>query len=70
MPSPTVANRYTAPEQNEPQKDAAAQDGAPEALGGSNLQESDYTVQVKLSDLQADPNNPLYSVSTFEELGL
>ena len=25
---------------------------------------------VKLSDMQADPNNPLYSVKSFEELGL
>ncbi|KAL1968414.1 hypothetical protein VTN77DRAFT_1943 [Rasamsonia byssochlamydoides] len=60
----------SAPEQNEQPKDTSEKDGAPEALGGSNLQESDYTVEVKLSDLQADPNNPLYSVSSFEELGL
>jgi len=26
------------------------------------------TPQVKLADLQADPNSPLYSVKTFEEL--
>lgn len=45
-------------------------DGAPEAFGGSSLQEPEYTVDVKLSDLQADPNNPLYSVKSFEELGL
>ncbi|PYI05357.1 DEAD-domain-containing protein [Aspergillus sclerotiicarbonarius CBS 121057] len=45
-------------------------DGAPAALGGSDLQEPDYTVEVKLSDLQADPNNPLFSVKNFEDLGL
>lgn len=45
-------------------------DGAPSTLGGTNLHEPEYTVQVKLSDLQADPNNPLYSAKTFEELGL
>ncbi|KAL2002261.1 hypothetical protein VTN02DRAFT_342 [Thermoascus thermophilus] len=45
-------------------------DGAPSELGGTNLHEPEYTVQVKLSDLQADPNNPLYSAKTFEELGL
>lgn len=45
-------------------------DGAPEALGGSQLHEPEYAVDVKLSDLQADPNNPLYSVKRFEDLGL
>jgi ATP-dependent RNA helicase DDX19/DBP5 len=33
------------------------------------LREPDYNVEVKLSDIQADPNNPLYSVKSFEELG-
>ncbi|KAI9724659.1 MAG: RNA helicase required for poly(A+) mRNA export [Chrysothrix sp. TS-e1954] len=45
-------------------------DGAPEPLGGSSLQEPEYEVQVQLSDLQADPNNPLYSAKSFEDLGL
>lgn len=36
----------------------------------SNLIKSSYEVQVKLADLQADPNSPLYSVKSFEELGL
>lgn len=45
-------------------------DGAPAELGGSDLQEPEYTVEVKLSDLQADPNNPLYSVKNFDDLGL
>lgn len=45
-------------------------DGATGTLGGSDLHEPDYTVEVKLSDLQADPNNPLYSVKNFEDLGL
>lgn len=45
-------------------------DGATQPFNGSVLQESEYSVQVKLADLQADPNNPLYSVSTFEELNL
>ncbi|GAA5812006.1 hypothetical protein MFLAVUS_005453 [Mucor flavus] len=30
----------------------------------------DLVVQVKLADLQADPNSPLYSAKTFEQLGL
>jgi ATP-dependent RNA helicase DDX19/DBP5 len=45
-------------------------DGAPAQLGGSDLHEPEYNVEVKLSDLQADPNNPLYSVKNFEDLGL
>ncbi|KAI5290956.1 RNA helicase required for poly(A+) mRNA export [Ascosphaera aggregata] len=47
-----------------PQVDGAA------AVTGDNLQEPEYDVQVKLSDIQADPNNPLYSVKSFEDLGL
>lgn len=42
---------------------------APEAPE-SNLISSTYEVKVKLADLQADPNSPLYSVKSFEELGL
>jgi ATP-dependent RNA helicase DDX19/DBP5 len=47
-------------------------DGASSAQAGSALSEPDYAVQVKLSELQAqaDPNNPLYSAKSFEELGL
>lgn len=47
-----------------------ADDGVGTALQGSSLQEPEYQVEVKLSDLQADPNNPLYSVKSFEDLGL
>ncbi|KKY25092.1 putative atp-dependent rna helicase dbp5 [Phaeomoniella chlamydospora] len=49
---------------------AAQMDGATEPFGGSQLQEPDYTVEVKLSDMQADPNNPLFSVKSFDDLGL
>lgn len=45
-------------------------DGASEPLGGSGIVEPNYAVDVKLSDVQADPSNPLYSIRTFEELGL
>ncbi|OZJ03424.1 hypothetical protein BZG36_03583 [Bifiguratus adelaidae] len=34
------------------------------------LIENSNEVEVKLADLQADPNSPLYSAKTFEELGL
>lgn len=36
----------------------------------TNLLSSSYEVKVKLADLQADPNSPLYSIKSFEELGL
>ncbi|KAL3233576.1 ATP-dependent RNA helicase DBP5 [Nakaseomyces bracarensis] len=36
----------------------------------TNLIKSEYEVKVNLSDLQADPNSPLYSVKSFDELGL
>lgn len=45
-------------------------DGATEPFGGSQLQEPAYQVNVKLADLQADPNNPLYSATSFDQLGL
>jgi ATP-dependent RNA helicase DDX19/DBP5 len=45
-------------------------DGAGEPFGGSGLQEPEYNVQIKLADMQADPNNPLFSATSFEQLGL
>lgn len=46
-------------------------DGASEPLGGNDIVEnSGFDVHVKLSDLQANPNDPLYSIKSFEDLGL
>lgn len=45
-------------------------DGASEIHQGSGLHEGSYEVEVKLSDLQADASNPLYSINSFEELGI
>ncbi|KAH7399879.1 putative ATP-dependent RNA helicase dbp5 [Cadophora sp. MPI-SDFR-AT-0126] len=45
-------------------------DGTVEPLGGSGLHDAQYEVEVKLSDLQGDVNSPLFSVKTFEELGI
>jgi ATP-dependent RNA helicase DDX19/DBP5 len=45
-------------------------DGAVEPLGGSGLHDGEYDVEVKLSDIQGDVNSPLYSVQSFEELGM
>ncbi|KAK3501342.1 ATP-dependent RNA helicase dbp-5 [Neurospora crassa] len=36
----------------------------------SNLVKNEYEVEIKLSDLQNDTESPLYSVSSFDELGL
>lgn len=48
----------------------AQQDGANAFLNGSGLDEPEFDVNVKLADLQEDPNNPLYSVKSFEDLNL
>ncbi|PLB43335.1 DEAD-domain-containing protein [Aspergillus steynii IBT 23096] len=72
----SLADRVSKPEesQTEQSTDWADQtdqtDGASGQQGGSDLHEPEYTVEVKLSDLQADPNNPLYSVKNFGDLGL
>ncbi|GMG40472.1 unnamed protein product [Ambrosiozyma monospora] len=36
----------------------------------SSLIKSSYEVKVKLADIQADPNSPLFSAKSFEDLGL
>ena len=46
-------------------------DGATEfQLGGAGLLEPEFSVNVKLSDMQADPNDPLYSIKDFNDLNL
>ena len=63
-PAP-AATAGAAQQPNIPQRDGAA-----EEQNGSNLHEPDYDVDIKLADMQADPNNPLFSVTAFEDLGL
>ncbi|KAK3092147.1 RNA helicase required for poly(A+) mRNA export, partial [Teratosphaeriaceae sp. CCFEE 6253] len=49
----------------------AQTDGATTWTGGSGgLNEPEFDVNVKLADLQDDPNNPLYSIKTFDQLQL
>ena len=56
---------------NESRKEMAQLDGATEFLNGSQgLDEPEFNVNVKLADLQEDPNNPLYSVTAFSDLNL
>ena len=45
-------------------------DGSGVPGNGSNMVETEFNVEVKLADMQADPNNPLFSAKTFEELKL
>ncbi|CEH15858.1 atp-dependent rna helicase [Ceraceosorus bombacis] len=50
---------------------SAAEPSAPEGKGlDSTLVESSHDVKVTLADQQADPNSPLFSVKSFEQLGL
>ena len=49
----------------------AQTDGATAPAGGSSgIYDPSYEVNVKLSDLQANPDDPLFSIKSFEELGL
>lgn len=49
----------------------AQNDGSTFMQGGtSGIYDPSYEVNVKLSDLQANPDDPLFSVKSFEELGL
>ncbi|CAR24489.1 ATP-dependent RNA helicase DBP5 [Lachancea thermotolerans] len=58
----------SAPEEQGVPKDETADQKKKEQ--DSNLVKSEYEVKVKLADLQGDPNSPLYSIKSFEELGL
>ena len=78
--TPSLASRITRdpPPESTPQTEDGANegvgnsqaDGAPTSMGGRGLQEPEYDVEIKLADMQADPNNPLYSVKSFQELNL
>lgn len=51
--------------------DNAQVDGSTEHQGGSALLPAgEYEVEVKLSDIQGDTSSPLYSINSFEELGM
>lgn len=57
-------------ESDEVVKDTNQKDLSDSTKSDTNLIDSTYEVKIKLADLQADPNSPLYSVKSFEELGL
>jgi hypothetical protein len=65
-----VANPATTTTTEEKTPNIPQMDGAAAPFNGSQLHEPDYLVELKLADMQADPNNPLYSIKSFDELGL
>jgi ATP-dependent RNA helicase DDX19/DBP5 len=67
----TWANEIASPTARVSKSLEAAQiDGNAETLGGSGLHDGEYEVEVKLSDLQGDTSSPLYSIQSFEQLGM
>ncbi|KAK4191570.1 putative ATP-dependent RNA helicase DBP5 [Podospora australis] len=67
-----LASRITKPDET-PAAAAATENAVDDPTEGSNSKgiiESSYDVEVKLADLQNDTDSPLYSVNSFEELGL
>jgi ATP-dependent RNA helicase DDX19/DBP5 len=71
--SPPAAESPAPAEPAPPADDAVAKaqvDGGIPENGPAELREPEFDVEVKLADLQADPNNPLVSAKTFEELNL
>lgn len=70
--APSLADRITkdTPAAESTTETESQVDGAGEPQHGSELREPEYDVEVKLVDLQGDPNNPLYSIKAFEDLGL
>ncbi|KAI0342736.1 DEAD-domain-containing protein [Trametopsis cervina] len=65
--TPAAATTSKAAEDAKPEAAAAA---PAEAEENSDLVKSNFEVSVTLADQQADPNSPLFSAKTFEELGL
>jgi ATP-dependent RNA helicase DDX19/DBP5 len=45
-------------------------DGVSREQNGSGFTDAQYEVQVKLSDIQGQTDSPLYSINTFEDLGM
>ena len=73
-----MSSKEETPAQDPVAQDPAAQDSLAQAQvdgsgapgNGSDLADTEFNVEVKLADLQADPNNPLFSAKSFEELQL
>ena len=70
--TPVAQARESPAQETETSVEQAQVDGSGLLGNGSDLAEpgAELKVEVKLADLQADPNNPLYSAKSFEELQL
>ncbi|CAK7204091.1 RNA helicase required for poly(A+) mRNA export [Sporothrix eucalyptigena] len=64
-----LASRITRPDGDKPAQDASTAD-KPIEDDAPGLVQNTYEVEVKLSGLQGESDNPLSTVSSFEELGL
>ena len=64
-----LASRITKPAE-EPAPSDTVPEGSTEGANSVTLIESSYEVEVKLADLQNDAESPLYSVTSFDQLGL
>lgn len=69
-PPDAASATSTAPQETANSVENSQTDGASEWQMGSSLLEPEFDVNVKLNDLQADPNNPLYSAKSFADLNL
>lgn len=70
--NPSWADELASPiaEKDHPSVAETQTDGAVDSQGGSGLHDTQYEVEVKLSDIQGDVNSPLYSITSFQELGM
>jgi ATP-dependent RNA helicase DDX19/DBP5 len=70
-PDGKAATESTGEKKDESSAGMAQLDGATTWQNGSpGLDEPEFDVNVKLADLQEDPNNPLYSAKSFDQLNL
>lgn len=69
---PSLESRMSKDEAPAASEQSGQKDGAtpPSDTKEPNLVDTEFEVEVKLADMQADPNNPLFSAKSFEELQL
>lgn len=65
-----AAKEDTKEDTKEEAKEESKEGTKEEPSEDTNLIQTEYEVKVKLADLQADPDSPLYSAKRFEDLGL
>ncbi|QPG76654.1 RNA helicase required for poly(A+) mRNA export [Brettanomyces nanus] len=67
---PSIVKTKVASDPVEPAPEVTKKTDKEENENKTNLIDSSYEVKVNLADIQADSNSPLFSVKSFEELGL